>query len=140
MAKLEGFADLKRKLEQLESKAEGRIISRATSYAMTPVAATARNKAPVGKRMHKTYKGRIVAPGFLKRGIRKSTTFRRNAGYAITRVGARREAFYGPLFVDLGTRWQKRNPFLRTSMLVNRRVILRRMEEKIRAEIRKVAS
>ena len=102
---LEGLDALSKKLATL-GKAAGKTLRSATLKATTPVRREMRNKIPIGTEAHRTYKGRLVAPGFARRSLRRSSSFRR--GVAIVRLGVRREAFYSVNFVDQGIYVTKR--------------------------------
>lgn len=99
--KIEGMKELNRQFKELEKAVAISALSSAASYAMTPVARAARRAAPVGKTPHKTYRGRTVAPGFLKRNIRKKTKRWRNKQGVTVMVGASKEAYYGQ-FAEFG--------------------------------------
>ena len=102
---LEGLDELSKKLSAL-GKAAGKTLRSATMKATTPVQREMRNKIPIGKEAHRTYKGRLVAPGFARRSLRRSSRFRN--GSASIRLGIRREAFYAVNFVDQGIYVTKR--------------------------------
>ncbi|MGB1541170.1 MAG: hypothetical protein ACPG9F_02980, partial [Cycloclasticus sp.] len=85
--KIEGIKELQQKFKKLDSATAIRFLSSAASYAMTPVARAARRAAPVGDTPHKTYRGRTVAPGFLKRNIKKRTRRWRNKRGVTVMVG-----------------------------------------------------
>ena len=102
---LEGLDELSKKLATL-GKAAGKTLRSATLKATTPVVRKMRNKIPVGSKPHRTYKGRLVAPGFAKRSIRRSSSFRR--GVASVRIGVRKEALYAVNFIDQGIHVTKR--------------------------------
>ena len=99
--KIEGADKLRQQFKKLDSAVGMRVLSSAASYAMTPVAAAARRAAPVGDKAHKTYRGRTVAPGFLKRNIRKKTKRWRNKKGVTVMVGPTKEAYYGK-FAEFG--------------------------------------
>ena len=102
---LEGLDTLSKKLSNL-GKAAGKTLRSATMKATTPVQREMRNKIPIGTEAHRTYKGRLVPPGFARRSLRRSSRFRN--GFASVRLGVRREAFYAINFVDQGIYVTKR--------------------------------
>ena len=57
---------------------------------------------PVGKVAHKTYKGRLVAPGFAKRNVKRRSWGKNGRAGVI--IGVAAEAFYAVQFVDRGTK------------------------------------
>lgn len=110
-----GFKELDQQLAQLADavgpKRANRVMKNALKQAATPVVKMARAKAPVGDRMHKTYKGRLVSPGFLSRNIDKQA-FVTKQGTGVVRMGPKAEAFYGTQFLERGTRFISPRPWL----------------------------
>lgn len=102
---LEGLDELSKKLAEL-GKVGGKVLRSGTLKATTPVVRQMRNKIPVGKRAHRTYKGRLVFPGFAKRSIKRSSSFR--DGVASVRIGVKREAFYAINYINKGISVTKR--------------------------------
>lgn len=101
MAKIEGLKELSRQLEQLGKELGTKTLRNATRAAMVPTHKKIQALAPVGKKAHKTYKGRLVAPGFLKRNIKLKSSSRK--GIITASIAAKDEAFYG-MFLALGTK------------------------------------
>ena len=67
---ISGVDGLNRKLDHLANQKQMIAASRAAlNKALTPVVVTARQKIPKSTNGHKTYLGRIVAPGFASRNI-----------------------------------------------------------------------
>ncbi len=99
--RLDGVAELQKKLNKLEQAVAIRVLSSAASYAMTPVVGAARRAVPRGSVSHKTYRGRTVAPGFLSRNIKKKTRRWKNKQGVTVMVGPTKEAFYGQ-FLEFG--------------------------------------
>lgn len=102
---LQGGKELSKKLKKLGAKLGITALGKATRKSATPTTTKIRAKAPVGKHPHKTYKGRPVFPGFLKRSIRSRTRKSRRRGAAITSIGVLAEAYYGLQFLDRGTKY-----------------------------------
>ena len=73
----------------------------ALRFAIKPVKSKAQSLAPKGSRMHRTHKGRMVAPGFMSRSL-KVNTFSYNGGAGAS-VRFKPEAFYAG-FVGSGYR------------------------------------
>lgn len=109
---LEGFNQLSRRLRALGERVGGKVLRQSVSSAVNPVVKEVRAAAPVGKRAHKTFKGRLVAPGFLSRSIRKRTWKSRDGRRASASIGVASEAFYGLQFVELGTKRLPAKPWL----------------------------
>lgn len=97
---LEGVSALSRQLAELGGRMGKKALRSATFKATTPVIREMKSKAPRGTEAHRTYKGRLVAPGFLSRSVRRRTKVR--GGKVQVFIGVRREAFYGVAFLDEG--------------------------------------
>jgi hypothetical protein len=95
-----GLADASKKLELMGQRAGARALSSAIGRATTPVVRAMRAVAPKGTRAHKTYKGRLVAPGFASRQIARRSRFNKATGTASVTIGVRPEAFYLIQFYD----------------------------------------
>lgn len=132
MAKVEGLRDLKRRLDALEQAAAGKALRGATRYAMVPVRDAAIQNAPVGVREHKTYKGRIVFPGFLSRSVKLRSKLSRDKNTAWAEVGVKHEAFYGVHFLEYGTSRIARRPWLRPAMDNNQHQAQQRLKERLK--------
>lgn len=102
MNNLRGVKELTRKLSRMGKRMGLNALARATGKAATPTVRRIRARAPVGKRSHKTYKGRTVFPGFLKRSVRRRTRKNRQRGSVEVQIGVLSEAFYGVQFLDKG--------------------------------------
>lgn len=98
---VEGFDGLIRAFDGLEKAAQNRVLRRSMNRALTPLVAELRRNAPRGKVAHRTYKGRLVAPGFLSKNIKKSTRVKRDKNGVSGLVKLAGEAFYGK-FIEHG--------------------------------------
>lgn len=98
---LTGFDDLFKNLAELDQSTSNKVLRSAAMSSTTAVVRKLRAKAPKGSRAHRTYKGRLVAPGFLSRNIRRRSFISRRNGTANVELGVSKEAFYG-LFYDQG--------------------------------------
>ena len=136
---LEGVAELSRKLDLLPKKASGSILRKAVRFAAKPVIDSAKANIPQGVDSHKTYKGRVVAPGFAKRSIRLVVKGSKDGKAAFGSIGVRREAFYAVNFVELGTSKQAKQEWLRPALRDTESQQVTRLAEKLRVEIQKVA-
>lgn len=99
--KIEGLAELTRNLNELKDATSGKVLRSAAMASTTPVIRLMRAKAPRGDRAHRTYKGRLVAPGFLSRSIKRKSFISRKRGSVNVLVGLAKEAYYG-LFYNQG--------------------------------------
>lgn len=95
---LQGYKELSRKLSSLGKRVGGKVLRGAMIRATTPTIREMKSKAPVGTVAHRTYKKRLVAPGFSSRSIKRVS--RVKDGYANLRIGVRKEAFYAIQFLD----------------------------------------
>lgn len=120
---LEGVADLTRKLNQLSSLEEGRALRACVRAGMHPVLKRAEAHIPVGSEAHRlaaAYHKQLVAPGFSKQSLRLETAINGAKNIADAVVGVLKEAFYIVSFVDRGTRYQRRQPWLARSLAEGR--------------------
>jgi len=97
---LEGLKELDKKLGELGAKLGGKTLRSASLKATTPTVRKMKIKIPVGDKAHRTYRGRLVAPGFARRSIRRRSRFR--GGKSSVSIGVRKEAFYAVNFLDKG--------------------------------------
>lgn len=140
-----GGPELIRKLEALANslgvkKAES-VLRRAAGQAMQPVLKEARATVPVGTEIHKTYKGRVVGPGFASRNLISRTKIDRKRQLVRAMVGPSTEAFYITQFIELGTSKIEPNPWLELSLRRRRPEVVKlyseRMERIINREVAK---
>lgn len=96
------FQALLRKVESIKGRAGVNAMRSAGRKAVRPVMVIMRAQIPKGTQAHRTWKGRLVAPGFASRSIRTITKINRVAGSVSTIIGVRKEAFYAPQFYDQG--------------------------------------
>ncbi len=139
MAEIEGLRELHRQLERLGLAAQGRVLRNSVNVAMTPVVREARKRIPVGDTPHKTYRGRLVAPGFAKRNIKKRTRTQRDKSRAVAMVGVGKEAYYATQFVEGGTKFQPAQPWLIPAFEAKQNTVLDKLSERLAANIEKEA-
>lgn len=101
---LAGSADLIAKLQALGALDDGKIARGAVRAGMSETLKVAQTKIPVGTRVHRTYKGRVVAPGFGKSSLRIVTTTKTDDGLPTALLSVRKEAFYETQFLEPGTK------------------------------------
>lgn len=139
MPELDGLKELTKKLNQLETKLAGKTLRSAVVQASLPAFRAIKLAAPVGTGAHRTYKGNLVGPGFLKRSVKRVSKINKRTGTVSVAIGVRAEAFYGIAFLDRGTiritgrSWFKRN------FVDNRSKMERRLVERLRAKIEQIA-
>lgn len=137
---LEGVAELEKKLKALGQVASVPILRAAVRAGIKPVKARAEELIPVGSEAHRTYKGRLVAPGFAKRSLRTVTRASPDGRKVSAAVGVRKEAFYAALFVELGTARTRAQPFLRPALEQTKSEQERAFAEKLKERIDKVTA
>lgn len=131
---IDGMKELDAKIQKLKKQTSLKEIRKAGNKAMTPALRAIRAAAPVGDKVHKTYKGRYVAPGFLKRSIGKSSRIVK--GQVDIKIRARGEAFYGQ-FLERGTRYISARRFFYRTWSTKKREALSRFEMFMKESIRK---
>lgn len=102
---LKGAAELDRKLAELGAVAGERVMNGAMRAALrvvkTEAEAAAKGLNESG-RAHRTYKGRLVAPGFASRSLRVVMVRQKATNRFRAVLGVRREAFYAVQFLEVG--------------------------------------
>lgn len=140
-ARLEGFEDLAAKLKGLsDPKQIGKVLRTGVRQGMAEPKKKAQALIPVGIDAHKTYKGRLVAPGFAKRSIRVITKIARGGQMAYALLGVRAEAYYAVQYVELGTSKMAAHPWLRPAFLASRNPMIRAMGMELNAWIKGLAA
>lgn len=130
-AEIQGLADLSAKLSALGKAAGGQALRSSAMTATLPALNAIKARAPVGTRMHRTYKGRLVAPGFLARNIGRKSFLSRDRTYASVIIGPKSEAFYAR-FLEFGTSKIPRRPFLEPAF----RSQIANMTNRLRAQLK----
>jgi HK97 gp10 family phage protein len=138
---LVGVRELAAKLDKLSSKASGQVLRKAANQAVKPVLAAARARIPVNRinALHKTYKGRDVAPGFAQRSVAAKVSLSRDKRAVFAAMGVKREAFYATQFVEVGTSKQAKQPWLVPAFEATQSQQLTAFSDVLRKEILKVA-
>lgn len=104
----EGLDDILKAFEGLKKGAQAKVMRQALNAALVPVVKELRASAKKGSKPHKTYKGRLVAPGFLSRSVIKSTRLSKDKHQVFGNVRLKSEAWYGSL-LEHGWRPGKRS-------------------------------
>ena len=134
---IKGLKELNKQLKQLGEAAGTKALRGAVGFALTPVVNLAKQNIPKGTEAHKTYKGRLVAPGFSSRNIFKKTRVDKQTGTVKGSIGAKDEAFYAVNFVEIGTSKMAARPWLRPSFKIKRREMISRFGAKLKKGIEK---
>jgi HK97 gp10 family phage protein len=128
---ISGAADLDRKLKALSKPLEDKAVRASLRHALQAPLAVARANVPRGSVAHRTYRGRLVAPGFAARSLRIAVGKPRN-GSVRARLGVRAEAFYALQFIELGTRYIARRPWLAPAMRATKEQQVERYQTALR--------
>lgn len=136
---LEGVAQLSRQLDALGKLEDGKAIRTAVKAGMTPAFKAAQQNIPIGTVAHRTYKGRLVAPGFAKRSLRLVTTLSSDKQKATAIIGVLGEAFYAIQFVEMGTSKMAAQPWLRPSFYNTREEQESALADSLKRTIEKLA-
>lgn len=92
-----GADEIRRSFKQAARATQVKILRRTIGKALRPTAKKLRAAVPVGSRSHRTYKGRLVRGGFLKRNIQVNTRIGRDKSTASGTIRPSGEAWYGSL-------------------------------------------
>ncbi len=135
---VDGLRELQAKLSAMESKTSQKALRSALMQSATPTVRKLRAAAPVGTRDHRTYKGRLVAPGFLRRSVAKSSKIVRgkNSTTAVVYIGVKSEAYYGIRFIDRGTKFIKAHPWFTSTFDASAGNIVSNFKAKLAAKLR----
>jgi len=136
---LEGVGQLTKQLEALGKLEDGKAVRAAVKAGMTPAYKAAQQNIPVGTVAHRTFKGRLVAPGFAKRSLRLVTTLSPDKQKATAIIGVRGEAFYAIQFVEMGTSKMAAQPWLRPAFFNTREEQESAVAESLKRTIEKLA-
>lgn len=138
---LEGVAALDKQLAELgDKKATASVLRSGVGSSMRKVAKAAKAKVPEGKEPHRTYKGRLVAPGFARRSIRVVTRVDKTGEKAYALLGVRKEAFYALQFIELGTAYIPAQPWLVPAFEESRDESMQQIGKSMRKRIDKIAA
>ena len=102
-----GTKELIQRMRGISEVGKRKTLEKAIRLSMAPMRRQAKQNAPQGEAPHRTYKNRLVAPGFLRRNVKlKKMKFNDpyRAGYTLKAWG---EAWYGSL-IETGWRPGKR--------------------------------
>lgn len=136
---LEGVAALTRQLEALGKLEDGKVLRNAVRAGIKPATERAKALIPVGVDAHRTYRGRLVAPGFAKRSIKTRVNLSRDKQKATASLGVGPEAFYAVQFVEVGTSHMAAQPWLRPAFYSTRGAQQEAMAKSFRKSIKKAA-
>lgn len=95
---LKGYRELSQKLSAMGQRVGGKVLRSALMRSTTKVVREMRQAAPKGTKAHRTYKGRLVAPGFGARSIKRLSRITQKGAYIL--LGVKPEAWYLIQFYD----------------------------------------
>lgn len=127
---VEGLRELSQKLSELGAATGGKVLRSALMSSSLPALRNIQAAAPIGSKAHRTYKGRIVAPGFLSRNIRRKSLLARDRTRAIVIIGPSQEAFYGQ-FIERGKRGYSPHPFIEPAFQSSQPAVLARLKQRL---------
>lgn len=142
---LEGVAELTAKLSQLGAELAAKNLRSSVRAAMKIAYAKAEATIPVWQPKptdlpyHRTYKKRIVFPGFSKRSLRLLSTLDKKTGVARAVLGVRKEAFYAVQFVERGSIHNMAKPWLVPALESSNEEIQRALAVEIKKRIERIA-
>lgn len=150
-----GFAELTKQLSSMGQALGSRTLRSAALSAMLPAQKAARAAAPVGAPPYgpyplsrttsldpypkKTYKGRLVTPGFTSRSVIRRAKLSTDKATARVALGVKAEAFYALQFIELGTSTIPKRPWLEPSFRASIPAVNDALRAKLKARIDKAA-
>ena len=98
------YAQLVKRFDQLEASVGVSVLRSAMRSALKPTLVLMAQQAPHGTKAHRSYRHRLLPPGFLsaKGTLRLLIKKNKVGGVLDAVIGVRREAFYGVLYYDKG--------------------------------------
>jgi HK97 gp10 family phage protein len=137
-SKILGMKELDAKLSELASDVETAAVRGALRSSLKIAMEAARASVPQGSRTHRTYLGRLVAPGFAARSLRMIVG-RPNKGSIRAVLGVRAEAFYAIQFIEKGTAKIPARPWLEPAFASSKDAMVRKYTDFLNRRIRKIA-
>lgn len=136
-----GTAALVAQLKWLRDQAlEVSIMREIVKAGIKPAFNVALATMPVGSVPHKTYKGRMVQPGFAKTTLHVATHQRPDKQAVLASLGVAGEAYYEVQFIELGTSKMAAHPWLRPAMFGTGDAQLQILVQKFRERVEKVTA
>ena len=139
MAEILGLKELEKKLAKLGRVAGGKALRSAAMTSTLPLLKEAKETIPVGTVPHKTYKGRLVAPGFGKRSLARKAKLSKDKSFVKVMVGVKPEAFYVIQFFEFGTSTIPANPWLTRAYDKTHKDVEKRFSKRLQKSILKAA-
>jgi HK97 gp10 family phage protein len=136
---LEGVAALTKQLIALGKLDDGKAMRAAITAGIGPAKKLAQAYIPVGTKPHRLRNGLLVAPGFARSQIATRVSLNPAKNVATARLGVLAPAFYAVKFVELGTRFQPPQPWLRRALADGREEGEAKLRESLRRSVEKAA-
>ncbi len=138
---LHGFDELERKFRALPGKVQKKALRNAATLAVNPLLQAAKAAAPVSTRGYlvKSYKGKLLAPGYASRSVRKKVKLYQGGRFAKAMIGVLPEAYYALQFVERGTSYQERKPWLEPAYRRTQGEVLSRFQQFMRKRVEESA-
>lgn len=135
-SRVEGVDELTKRLAALtDPKGMARALRSASAAGMRIAQTQAKGRVPVGSRAHRTYRGRLVTPGFAQRSLRVVTYANKEGTKAGALLGVKAEAFYALQFIELGTAARAATPWLEPSFASVKDAVLQRFKEQLKKRV-----
>jgi len=131
-----GFDEIYAQLKAMGPAVGGQALRQATFAASLPALRQVQISAPVGTRAHRSYKKRLVLPGFLKAHIRRMSFLSHSRTQATVLIGPSQSAFYAK-FIELGKKGYPRRPFIEPAFKRSRQQMLYRLRVELTDRIDK---
>lgn len=151
---ISGYRELSAQLQAMGAAVGGQALKSAAHASMKPAVEAAQAAAPEANPPYgpyatrttpldpypkKTYKGRLVAPGFARRSVAIRTSLARTRDFVKVALGVRREAFYAVQFIELGTSKIPKRPWLEPAFRGAVQAVNTRLQERLKALIDRAA-
>lgn len=151
---ISGYRELSAQLNAMGAAAGGSALKSAAFASMKPAVAAAQALAPEANPPYgpyatrttpldpypkKTYKGRMVTPGFAKRSVAIRAFLARTRDFVKVSLGVRREAFYAVQFIELGTSKIPKRPWLEPAFRGAIQAVDAQLQSRLRALIDRAA-
>ena len=145
---VEGLEKLSKQLTTLGPKLGSKFLRSALMAAATPVVKSAKANVPIGNEAHMTgrgkratprYQTRLVAPGFASRSVGKRSKLSRDKRTASVSIGVKGEAYYAVSFLELGTKYIPKQPWLTKALQKEQFNVIRKFSATLKKKIEQEA-
>lgn len=137
-AELAGAKEATAALNELGAKLAAKNLKGAVRRAIEEAEHKARARIPQGTVAHKTYRGRLVSPGFALSTLGVRTFLDKKTGAAVAILGVGAEAFYAVQFIEFGTSRMPAQPWLRPSFEESESKMLSDLAEELKKRVDRI--